>query len=271
MRIKTIIFFSFAYFLGSISYASDIYENFQNANDLILSEKFTEAKKILLKIKESKPDNYQVINNLAYIEAKQGDIDKAIKILRRSISKDKDIDIIYKNLTNLYAFQANILYEEALSIKDTNNNEVILSLANNLDLDSSENSSVTEKNISKLEEPIQNNIQIEDVENFIYEWASFWQNKNYQEYFNCYADQYFPKNFKSRNAWMSDRKEKIQNKKNIEIKISNTEVFGFNNKVALISFTQVYNSDSFSDVVKKHALISLVNDTLKITGEYILK
>ena len=93
MRIKTIIFFSFAYFLGSASYASDIYENFQNANDLILSEKFIEAKKILLKIKESKPDNYQVINNLAYIEAKQGDIDKAIKILRRSISKDKDIDI----------------------------------------------------------------------------------------------------------------------------------------------------------------------------------
>ena len=133
MSIKTIIFFSFAYFAISVSYASDIYENFQNANDLILSENFSEAKKILLKIKESKPNNYQVVNNLAYIEAKQGDIDKAIKILRRSISKNKDIDIIYKNLTNLYAFQANILYEEALSIKDTANNEVILSLAKDLD------------------------------------------------------------------------------------------------------------------------------------------
>ena len=271
MRIKTIIFFSFACFFVSVSYASDIYENFQNANNLILSEKFKEAKKILLKIKESNPGNYQVINNLAYIEAKQGDIDKAIKILRTSISKNKDIDIIYKNLTNLYAFQANILYEEALSIKDTNKNEVILSLANDLDPQLSKSSSTQKSNILDQEKPAQNNMQIDDVENFIYEWASFWQNKNYQEYFNCYDDQYFPKNFKSRNSWMSDRKEKIQNKKNIEIKISNTKVFGFNNNVALISFTQAYNSDSFSDVVKKHTLISLVNNTLKITGEYILK
>ena len=271
MSIKTIIFFSFAYFAISVSYASDIYENFQNANDLILSENFSEAKKILLKIKESKPNNYQDVNNLAFIEAKQGDIDKAIKILRRSISKNKDIDIIYKNLTNLYAFQANILYEEALSIKDTANNEVILSLAKDLDPEFSKSTYITKEKDSDARKLNHNNIQIEDLENFIYEWASFWQNKNYQEYFNCYADQYFPKKFKSRNAWMADRKEKIQNKKNIEIKISNAEVLGFNNNVALISFTQAYNSDSFSDVVKKHALISLVNNTIKITGEYILK
>tara|TARA_B100001057_G_scaffold309802_1_gene309842 strand:- start:593 stop:1408 length:816 start_codon:yes stop_codon:yes gene_type:complete len=271
MSIKTIIFFSFAYVAVSVSYASDIYKNFQNANDLIISENYSEAKKILLKIKESKPNNYQIVNNLAYIEAKQGDIDKAIKILRRSISRNKDIDIIYNNLTNLYAFQANILYEEALSIKDTAKNKVILSLANNLDPEFSKSTDIIKEKVSDVRKSNQNNIQIEDLENFIYEWASFWQNKNYQEYFNCYADQYFPKKFKSRSAWMSDRKEKIQNKKNIEIKISSAEVFGFNNKVALISFTQAYNSDSFSDVVKKHALISLVNNTIKITGEYILK
>ena len=53
--------------------------------------------------------------------------------------------------------------------------------------------------------------------------------------------------------------------------ISNTKIFGFNNEIALISFTQAYNSDSFSDVVKKHTLISVMNDDLKITGEYILK
>ena len=80
-----------------------------------------------------------------------------------------------------------------------------------------------------------------------------------------------PKKFKSRSAWMVERKKRIQNKKNIEIKISNTKIFGFNNEIALISFTQAYNSDSFSDVVKKHTLISVMNDDLKITGEYILK
>ena len=40
----------------------------------------------------------------------------------------------HKNLTNLYAFQANILYEEALSIKESSENAVELSLIKNLRL-----------------------------------------------------------------------------------------------------------------------------------------
>ena len=54
-------------------------------------------------------------------------------------------------------------------------------------------------------------------------------------------------------------------------KVTWLKVFGFNNEVALISFTQAYNSDSFSDIVRKHTLISVMKDDLKITGEYILK
>ena len=38
----------------------------------------------------------QIINNIAYIEAKSGNIDEAIKILRRHISNNRDIDVIYK-------------------------------------------------------------------------------------------------------------------------------------------------------------------------------
>ena len=268
MRIKTIIFFSIFSLYIYPSYAVDIYGKFNEANTLILSEQFSKAKKILNEIHKKKPQNLQIINNLAYIEAKLGNIDGAIKILRDSISNDKYIDIIYKNLTNLYAFQANILYEEALSIKESDENEVSLSLVQNLKTNNV-------KNINKNEEnnitSTTKKINKEDIKNFINEWASFWQNKNYQEYFNCYEDNYYPKKFKSKNTWKSDREEKIKNKKNIEIKISNIEIIGFNNKNILVQFTQAYNSDSFSDVVNKHTIMTFSNDRYRITGEYILK
>jgi len=271
MYIRTIIFFLLC---GSIlvnSHAANINESFHEANDLILAGNFKDAKKILLNLEKLNPSNYQIINNLAYIEAKQGNIDEAINILRKSISKNKEIDIIYKNLTNLYAFQANILYEEALSIKDAEKSDITLSLVESLNEIETKNVDSTQKQEFSKHKTDKKIINSKDIEDFIFEWAGFWQNKNYQEYFNCYADEYYPKKFKSRKAWMVERKKRIQNKKNIEIKISNAKVFGFNNEVALISFTQAYNSDSFSDIVRKHALVSVMKDDLKITGEYILK
>ena len=255
MYIRTIIFFLLC---GSIllnSHAANINESFQEANDLIIAGNFK--------------DSILVTNSGFWV--KQGNIDGAINILRKTISKNKEIDIIYKNLTNLYAFQANILYEEALSIKDAEKSDITLSLVESLSVIKTKNvESITTQEFSR-DNTENNTINSKDIENFIFEWACFWQNKNYQEYFNCYADEYYPKKFKSRSAWMVERKKRIQNKKNIEIKISNTKIFGFNNEIALISFTQAYNSDSFSDVVKKHTLISVMNDDLKITGEYILK
>ena len=110
-----------------------------------------------------------------------------------------------------------------------------------------------------------------DIKNFIKDWSKYWQNKNYQEYFNSYSQNYFSKKFKSNEAWKKDRKSKIENKKNIEIKISDIKVISFDNKNALVQFTQSYNSDSFSDVVKKHIIISTISRNYKITGEFILK
>ena len=103
------------------------------------------------------------------------------------------------------------------------------------------------------------------------DWSSYWQNKNYQKYFESYSKNYFSKKFKSNDAWKKDRKSKIKNKKNIEIKISDIKIISFDNKNALIQFTQSYNSDSFSDVVKKHTIISVEDNNYKITGEFILK
>lgn len=251
------------------SYALDITEKFNNANALILSEDFSKAKKILIELSKKNPENIHISNNIAYIEAKLGNIDKAIKILRKSITSNEDIDIVYKNLTSLYAFQANVIYEEALSIKESRN-IINLTLLENL-------VTKNKKKISKLEIndikkiPNRNKIDPIDVKKFIIEWANSWQNKDFKKYFLSYEKNYHSLKFKSNSAWKKDRRNKIQNKNNIEIKISNINIINYDDKNILAQFTQSYNSDSFSDVVNKHFTITLVGEIFKITGEYTLK
>ena len=206
---------------------------------------------------------------MAYIEAKLGNIDEAIKILRNSITSNKDIDVVYKNLTNLYAFQANVIYEEALSIKEPKNNINLTLLENLKTTNKKKFNQVKSDDIKKI--PYINKIDPKDVKKFINEWASSWQNKDFKKYFSSYGENYHSLKFKSNSAWKNDRKNKIKNKNNIEIKISNIKFINYDNKDILAQFTQSYNSDSFSDVVNKHFTITLVGEIFKITGEYTLK
>ena len=269
MRIKIVISFLLLNMSICSSYALDNKERFNDANALILSENFSKAKKILIKLSKENPDNIQISNNIAYIEAKLGNLDEAIKILRNSITSNEDIDVVYKNLTNLYAFQANVIYEEALSIKESKN-DINLTLLENLKTTNKKKfNQVKSDDIKKI--PYINKIDPKDVKKFINEWASSWQNKDFKKYFSSYGENYHSLKFKSNSAWKNDRKNKIKNKNNIEIKISNIKFINYDNKDILAQFTQSYNSDSFSDVVNKHFTITLVGEIFKITGEYTLK
>jgi len=270
MHIKIVIFL----FLSSLyiypSYAEDLTLKFKEANDLILLDNYSGAKKLLEKLLSKNPKNKYILNNLAYIEAKTGNINNAVIILRNAIGNDEEVEIIYKNLTNLYAFQANILYEEALSMKESGSREINLTLVKNIVVTSNEIPVL--KNI--LKPAVTDNlskINPNDAIKFLNEWASFWQNKSFQEYFNCYADSFYPKKFNSKDSWVADRRNKIENKKNISIKISNIKIISFGENNFLAQFTQSYDSDSFSDVVNKHTTVIFENNSFKITGEYILK
>ena len=163
MHIKIVISFLLLNVSICSSYALDIKEKFNVANALILSENFPKAKKILIKLSKENPDNIQISNNIAYIEAKLGNLDEAIKILRNSITSNEDIDVVYKNLTNLYAFQANVIYEEALSIKESKNDINLTLLENLITINKKKFDEVKSENIKKI--PYRNKIKPEDVKN----------------------------------------------------------------------------------------------------------
>ena len=163
MRIKIIIFFLLFTINNFPAYSADIHDEFIEANNFIIAGEFQKAKNILDKILENNPGNMQIINNIAYIEAKTGNLEKAIEILRAYIRNDDDVDIIYKNLTNLYAYQANVIYEEALSIDESESKDINLLLIKNLKLENKigepEDLLSKEKNIIEDFQISKNNIE----------------------------------------------------------------------------------------------------------------
>ena len=94
MHIKIVIFL----FLSSLyiypSYAEDLTLKFREANDLILLDNYSEAKKVLEKLLSKNPKNKYILNNLAYIEAKTGNINNAVIILRNAIGNDEEVEIV---------------------------------------------------------------------------------------------------------------------------------------------------------------------------------
>jgi hypothetical protein len=164
------------------------------------------------------------------------------------------------------------LYEEALSLQESDKKDINLLLSENLNIQIN-NKEITTNNLIEKTPKIQNQkyISNEDVKIFLENWANFWEEKNFEGYFNSYSENYYSKNFKNNESWKLDRQRKIKNKSNINIKISDINILISNNINTVVQFTQSYNSDSFSDVVKKHATISRIDNSFKITGEFILK
>ena len=230
---------------------------FYDSYKLINEGKFKEAEKLLSNLQKLLPNNIEIFNNLAVIEAEKGNIEEAIKILTKSLSLNQNLNTIYSNLTNLYAYRANILYEQAL---DIDNEQKPLNLT-------------AVDNLSKVKKTVVENksITLSEITDFTNRWAAAWQSKNIPGYLNLYKEGYHTNDIKSNSEWKKDREKKIKNKDKIVINLSNfTEIFSSSHSF-LVSFTQSYESNKFKDTVIKHLLITKINNELKISGEFVIR
>lgn len=69
------------------------------------------------------PQNLEILNKLAFIHGKRGDIQLAIDLYNRSLGMDKNDDLVHNALASLYRTQGSLMlakehYEKALIIDD---------------------------------------------------------------------------------------------------------------------------------------------------------
>ncbi len=82
-----------------------------------------------------------------------------------------------------------------------------------------------------------------DVESALNAWASAWSKKDLNRYFAAYSRDF--DGGKTRKAWEQERRDRIQGKRSISVKLSNIDVTVNGNK-ATARFRQEYKADSLS-------------------------
>lgn len=101
----------------------DVNRLVEEADEAYQSEDFKTAQEKLGQAYLAQPQNVEILNKLAYVHAKRGDIQLAIDLYNRSLSMDENDDLTHNALASLYRTHGSLMlakehYEKALMIDD---------------------------------------------------------------------------------------------------------------------------------------------------------
>lgn len=99
-------------------------------------------------------------------------------------------------------------------------------------------------------------------------WAAAWSKQDLSAYFTAYADGFVPEGGLSRQAWETQRRDRISGPKEIRVELSDLQVESTGADAARVSFLQDYSSDTFSDSVRKVLDMTRTPGGWKIAREY---
>jgi tetratricopeptide (TPR) repeat protein len=95
----------------------------QEADQAYEHEDFKTAQEKLGEAYLLEPQNLEILNKLAFIHAKRGDVQLAIDLYNRSLGMDENDDLVHNALASMYRTQGSLIlakvhYEKALKIDD---------------------------------------------------------------------------------------------------------------------------------------------------------
>ena len=176
-------------------------------------------------------------------------------------TSEKEINVETKSkLTNK---DSSINYENEIENENSINE-------NQVSIKSNENENKSMASMEKYEVNLRKN-DFEVVKSLIYEWKDSWENKNTNKYFSYYIEKYTSEYFNDHDLWKKDRLDRINNKSNIDIEITDLNIeFNFDeNETAYASFKQKYKSDKYTDVVLKKITLIKKSSKWKIVNEFV--
>jgi tetratricopeptide (TPR) repeat protein len=274
---------------------------FLRAISLSQAGRIPESITAFTKLTEDYPELPEPFNNLAVLYAQQGQYDKSRNALEMAIRTNPSYATAYENLGDVYAKLASQAYSKALQI-DTRS-AVAPKLAMIRDLFPKErgtsmaalgNSGSTSPAPAPAPTPApapaptkqpqaptpapapapvakpapapapveaKSEAAERDVESALQAWASAWSKKDLNGYFAAYSRDF--NGGKSRKAWEQERRERIQGKRSISVKLSRIDVTINGNK-ATARFHQDYKADSLSVSSGKRV------DLVRSGGEWLI-
>lgn len=259
---------------------------------IILTEqnKSAEAIVVFSKLTDDFPELPEPYNNLAVLYASNGQYVKASAALEMAIRTNPTYGTAHENLGDVYAKLASQSYDKALQL-DSGNSAAKLKLNLVKNLIGNTAGSVNPKtttpanpianlnNNSKVTEtkptpaasintaPVNKPGATSDKDaamNLLESWAKAWSNQDVSKYLNFYAKDFQTPKGESRQAWAQDRRERIEGKGKINVRIDDANV-SLDGNMATVKFKQFYTSDRLSATSRKVLVLT------KQDGKWLIK
>lgn len=246
-------------------------------------------------------------NNLAALYAAQGDYIKARDALQAAVVKNPGYALANENLGDIYATLASAAYSKAAQLNPGNAGakrklavvSQLASAGSNL-TQSSAAQPLASRPVLSAPAPVASaapvaapapvvaatpvpavssapatstatdleSTQKQGVLAAVEAWARAWTAKDVDGYLGAYADEFTPEGGLSREAWATQRRERIARAKDISVKVEKPEVSAIEDGAMRVSFRQSYKSDTFSDSSNKVLELVPIKNSWKIVREY---
>ncbi|HYD34434.1 MAG TPA: TolC family protein, partial [Methylophilaceae bacterium] len=96
----------------------------------------------------------------------------------------------------------------------------------------------------------------EKVATRLEQWASAWEQKNFDAYTGFYSKDFEPSGFPNKDAWLQHRKQRLAKAGPIRITLQDVNITVTGNK-AVAEFMQIYSSPDYSDKVAKQLVLEM--------------
>ena len=260
---------------------SDAQARFKKGLILAEQNKIAEAIEVFVKLSQDYPKLPEPHNNLAVLYASQGQYEKARQQLEMSIRTDPRFATAYENLGDVYTKLASQAYDKALQLDSSNSAaKNKLSLIRDLLITSEtrppavaiasagktaepapppamattpKKSADVKPTAARAEsaaaKPAEKRARAQDgnteaVLQTVLAWAGAWSKKNVESYLAFYAQDFKTPKGEDRPQWEASRRERIAKPKKIEVVIESPKVTFKDDSSAVVTFRQIYRSDS---------------------------
>jgi murein L,D-transpeptidase YafK len=124
-----------------------------------------------------------------------------------------------------------------------------------------------QQRITEQQQMRQREQAIETIKDTVLDWSVVWMRQNIDAYIGHYSEEFLPGDGRTLRTWRQYRRDRLTAPGEIRILISDLVVELMGSDHAQATFTQVYESDSYSDRVKKTLLMKLEDNNWRITQE----
>lgn len=231
----------FALVLLPLPVLAETYEEaYQKAEKALQANQWQQAEKIWQQMTARFPTDLRVQNNLAVLEMRNQHYEAAQQRLEKLLSQQAEFGVAYKNLNQLYAYEAQKAYRKVFEkTKVVQPKGELMSLPK-------------EFNITDIELELERIFNAQkQVLNALETWRLSWSAQDVAAYLQAYEKNFRPDNGATTKSWKANRKGSLTRPEFIKIGLEDVSVLPIDDQMMRVSFMQAYQSDRFNDKVKK--------------------